>query len=162
MRAVEVLYDLFDSQEEHDLVCIPFHLYEQPSDEALHAKIHFFNNDPVDIAIELHLNAGGGDYSTAICWDTRDGRISEKGSRLAAAICHQMEAVYPWRCIGAQGQSYFGRKLAFLQRIQAPSVLVEPGFMSHPFQRAVFESDVGIIQYATAVFNGVARYGEGA
>ena len=83
-------------------------------------KIEFFNQHRVDLAVELHLNAGGGDYSTAIYWDHEDGRSSGGGSRLASALCTQLRTAFPWRSIGAQPQSYFRRLL----RLWAPSLLV--------------------------------------
>ena len=39
-------------------------IYSLDNDAALIEKIRFLNERRVDLALELHLNAGGGDYST--------------------------------------------------------------------------------------------------
>ena len=88
-------------------------IYSLDNDAALIEKIRFVNERRVDMALELHLNAGGGDYSTCLYWDDEEGYFSEQGKQLAVEIAAQFNTAFPWRCIGARGQTYFERKLAF-------------------------------------------------
>ena len=61
--------------EGHEVVRPPRDLFQLENDAALLAKIDLFNTADVDVAVELHLNAGGGDYSTG----TRAKRTPRRG-----------------------------------------------------------------------------------
>ena len=141
----------------HDVVQPAGELYDLENDPALQAKIQLFNETDVDVALELHLNGGGGDYSTAIYWDN-EGRESSSGKMLAGDLCAQFQAGLPWRTIGARPQSYFQRSLAFLNNTRMPAVIVEPAFKDNDVQRPWAASQAGPVQYAALVFSGIQRY----
>ena len=87
----------------------------------------------LDVALELHLHGGGGDYSTAIYWDNK-GAKSSAGKTLADDICAQFQAGLSWHTIGAKPQSYFQRSLAFLNDTRMPAVIIEPAFKDNDIQ----------------------------
>ena len=143
--------------EGHEVVAPGREIYELENDSALLAKIDLFNQAEVDVALELHLNAGGGDYSTCIYWDEGEAH-SEKGQDLAIDICRHFKAGLPWRCIGAKGQSYFARSLAFLNKTTMPSTITEVAFKDNTEQREFFGHLSGHIAHAALLFAGVQRY----
>ena len=143
--------------EGHEVVRPPRDLFQLENDAALLAKIDLFNTADVDVAVELHLNAGGGDYSTCIYWDEGETH-SEKGQDLSIDICRHLEAGLPWRCIGAKGQSYFARSLAFLNKTTMPSVITEAAFKDNAEQREFFDHLSGHVAHAALLFAGVQRY----
>jgi len=136
----------------------PEGVYGLPNDDALKAKVlHFNEHGPFDLVLELHANAGGGTYSTAIYWD--DGKtFSDNGRQAAHAICDQWKAALPWKGIGPRGQSYFHRDLYLLNKTRAPAVITEPCFYDDPTQRAWLQSQAGAVTYATTVATGVLRW----
>ena len=134
---------------------------ELDNDTALIEKIRFVNERRVDMALELHLNAGGGDYSTCLYWDDVEGYFSESGKQLAVEIAEQFKTAFPWRCIGAKGQTYFDRKLAFLHKTNMPAVITECAFKDDPSHRTSMETKQGAVLYATSVFQGICRYADG-
>ena len=106
---------------------------DMPNNEALNAKIAHFNFEEVDLAIELHLNAGGGDYSTCLYVE------SEQGKRLAEKVCDQFDARLPWPTIGARSMIWSG-PMRFLRKCKAPAVITEAGFKDSPVHRAWMDS----------------------
>ena len=133
-------------------------IYDLKNNPALKFKIQLFNEADVDIALELHLNGGGGDYSTAIFWDHEGGGHSGAGKRIAEDTCGQFQVGLPWKNIGAKPQSYFHRSLAFLNDSHMPAVIVDPAFKDNDEQRAWSASQAGPVQYAALVFAGIQRY----
>ncbi len=133
-------------------------IYDLENGPALNSKIRCFNEAVVDLAVELHLNGGGGDYSTAIYWDHGGGGHSGAGKRMAEDLCEQFQAGLPWKSIGAKPQSYFHRSLAFLNDSRMPAVIVEPAFKDNDKQRGRAASQAGPVQYAALVFAGIQRY----
>ena len=129
------------SRAGHLVILPPIHVFELSNDAALMAKIRHFNAKQVDMAIELHLNAGAGRYSTAIYWD-QGKRHSKRGQQLASALCQQFTAGLPWKTIGARPMSYFARDLAFLRDTDMPSVITEPAF--DWLRRAHDDADMGL------------------
>ena len=133
-------------------------VYDLDNDAALNTKIALFNRESVDLAVEIHLNAGGGDYSTVIYWDAAGtGKYSFKGQQVAGAVADEFRA-FPWRSSGARPQSYFDRSLAFLNQLNAPAIITEVGFKDHTAQRAFFESESGQAQHAGRIYLGIERY----
>ena len=160
-RAVEqCLVDLL-RQAGHEVVLPTQAIYQLDNDSALWRKIRFFNERRVDIAIELHLNAGRGDYSTCLYWDDEEGYFSEQGKQLAVEIAEQFKTAFPWRALGAKGQTYFERALAFLHKTNMPATITECAFKDDPSQRAYMETKQGAVLYATSVFQGICRYADG-
>ena len=136
-------------------------IYSLTNDDALIEKIRFLNERHVDMAVELHLNAGGGDYSTCLYWDDAEGYFSQPGKQLAVEIAEQFKTAFPWRSIGAKGQTYFDRKLAFLHKTNMPAVITEAAFKDDPSHRTSMETKQGAVLYATSVFQGICRYADG-
>ena len=136
-------------------------IYSLTNDDALIEKIRFVNERRVDMALELHLNAGGGDYSTCLYWDDAEGYFSEPGKQLAVEIAEQFNTAFPWRSIGAKGQTYFDRTLAFLHKTNMPAVITEAAFKDDPSHRTSMETKQGAVLYATSVFQGICRYADG-
>ena len=161
IQVVEVLHGLLNRSGFQSLPA-PTAYYEMDNDRALMAKVQYMNQLRVNLAIEVHLNASGGDYSTCIYFDKEDrGYFSDEGKQLATDITDQFAAAFRWRTIGARGQSYFDRSLAFLRDTAMPAVITEAGFYDHDEQRAYFETRRGITVYATAIFQGICRYFDG-
>ena len=142
----------------HAIVQPDGHVYGLENNPALRSKIQVFNEADVDLALELHLNGGGGDYSTAIFWDHEGGGHSGAGKRIAEDLCGQFQAGLQWKTIGAKPQSYFQRSLAFLNDSHMPAVIIEPAFKDNDIQRAWAASQAGPVQYAALVFAGIHRY----
>ena len=141
----------------HSIVCPPQSIYDLRNDQALAHKIRLFNEKHVDVALELHLNAGGGDYSTAIYWDSPK-RHSVPGRQLADGICTQLGLFLPWRTIGARGKTHFrnadgrSRPMGFLTKTKATSVIVEAAFKDVPEHREWIQSKGFAAEYAALVF----------
>lgn len=111
-------------------------LYDLENDDALIEKVKFFNNEKVDLSIEIHINAGGGNYSTCLYWDKKGtGKFSAVGKAVAEEIEEQFDNVTPWRSNGAKGQSSYGRSLYFLNKTNHPSVITEIGFKDYSEHR---------------------------
>tara|TARA_R110000787_G_scaffold143470_1_gene257086 strand:- start:644 stop:1207 length:564 start_codon:yes stop_codon:yes gene_type:complete len=132
-------------------------VYNLNNDDALNAKVALFNREAVDLAVEVHLNAGGGDYSTVIYWDNDSNTYSINGRTLADMISQEFDA-FEWRNIGGQPQSYFSRSLGFLNYTNMASVITEAGFKDHAEQRDFFESESGQAQHAGRIYLGIERY----
>ncbi|MFC1526771.1 N-acetylmuramoyl-L-alanine amidase [Candidatus Latescibacterota bacterium] len=146
----------------HHPVVPPRELYQLDNDAALAAKIAYFNQRRVEVAVELHLNAGGGQYSTCLYWSDGEDHHSEPGKELAGHVARQLALAFPWRSIGPRSQGHMGRQLAFLGETTMPAVIVEPAFVDDPEQRAYLERLCGPVLYATAVFQALCRYADEA
>lgn len=147
----------------YDAITVLDSTYDLTNDDALRAKIKTFQVADVAAAIELHINAGGGDHSLSIYWsaNTKAGyTYSQPGRSLAASIEQVAAVAYPWRTVGAKAQTTLGRSLGFLNQLRCPAVIVEPGFKDQPTHRAFFDAPQGPVAYAAAVFLGVQRYAQ--
>jgi len=142
---------------------------DQPNDSALRAKVKYLNDVAVDCAVELHLNAGGGDYGLAVYWGVRNS-YSLRGQRLARYLSMGMHALphgsppddkFPIpQHVRAMHQLQRG-SLYFLAATHAPSVLVEPAFMDGPpTHRDWITSPAFACDYAAAVYLGLRYYAE--
>ena len=131
-------------------------VYELDNNDALRRKVEYFNDANVDLAIELHLNGGGGNYSTVIAFDSNK-QISARALDPGKAIAHAFQAIYPWPSIGLRGQSYFNRTLYFLEKTRMPALILEPGFLDNPAHRKVFDGKAGPLFYAAAVGGALLR-----
>ena len=151
--AAEVVADLA-RMAGHEVVVVPEQVYDLTNDASLRRRVQLFNHAATDYNIELHLNAGGGSYSTTIFFPG-----SEEGEYLATDIEDAVHLVCPWKSIGQQDQTYFDRNLHFLMSTRAPSVIVEPGFKDNVMHREWMDSDRFAPEYAAAVFVGIASYG---
>lgn len=143
----------------HDVFVVPQHVHEMENDDALSAKIEHFNSYPLDVSVEVHLNAGGGQYSTTIYWAKGSG-VSKVGKRIAQGI--NDEYTFPWRTIGARPQTYFNKQYKFLRKCKAPAIITEGGFYDHSEHREYMLTDRGIMRYAVSIALGLDRYAEEA
>jgi len=141
----------------HKVLEPPDPIYLYPNNKALTAKVDFFNQMEVDLAVEVHINAGGGDYSTALYWGNNEGAISSKGAKAAGCIADAF-AAFPWRSIGAQSQTYFGRSLYLLNNTHAPAVIVEAGFKDNEEHRAILGTKRGYTLHAASIYAGIESY----
>ena len=139
-----------------DVALTPADIYELDNNDALRAKVDYFNGAGVDLAIELHLNGGGGNYSTVIAYDSNK-QISARALAPGKAIAQAFQAIYPWSSIGLRGQSYFNRTLYFLEKTRMPALILEPGFLDNPAHRKVFDGKAGPLFYAAAVGGALLR-----
>ena len=137
----------------HDVRPAPEALYDMTNDASLRRRVKFFNGAETDFNVELHLNAGGGTYSTTIYYPGSSG-----GFNLASDIEVMVDALLPWQSIGEQNQDYFNRNLHFLMATSAPSVIVEPCFKDDEEQAEWIDSGSFCLEYSAAVFLGIQRY----
>jgi len=136
----------------------PQDIYDQVNDSALRAKIGQCNAAECDLAVELHLNAGGGKYATNIFFDNLErGTTSEKGEELAERISSAMEEILPWPCYW-NPQSHYGRSLAFLNQTKCTAVITEPAFKDTPEHRQWIDTPRSMVDYATSVYMGIVAY----
>jgi len=134
-------------------------VYEKTNDDALRAKIKLFNCRKVDVAVELHINAGGGRYATCLYH-----RASAQGRELAQRTVRplaSLKAFSEWTSIGARTQDSMGRQLAFLNQTTMPAVIIEPGFKDFLGQRAFFDSQSAPVILAELIHIGLEMYGAG-
>ena len=156
--AQEILHDLL-AKAGHQVVVPAQAVYELPAPTSLKTRVQRFNAAKADLAVELHLNAGGGRYSTVLYWDAGGtGKASLLGRAAASRVTQMFSAGLPWKTIGARPQSYFGRSLYFLNRTTMTSIILEPGFKDNATHSALFASSEGVARYAALTFAGLSRY----
>ena len=155
--ATEMLIDLLRSAG-HTVCAIPEALYDVSNDESLNKRVRFLNDCKTDLNVELHLNAGGGSYSTTLYWWGGEGGPS---FLLAEFIENQMDTLLPWRSVGHCSEERFGRKgLAFLNKTKAPSVIVEPAFKDNPEHLQWIDSESFVADYAATCYLGIQCYAQ--
>jgi N-acetylmuramoyl-L-alanine amidase len=145
----------------HQVVVPPLEYWQMDNDTALKNKVRLFNRRQVDLAIEIHVNSGGGKYSTVLYWD-KDGKFSPGGRQLAQCISNQFASmkriISSWKAAGPRSQSSMGRNLYFLNETHMPSVITEMGFKDAPEQREFFDSKTGPIVHAELIHLGIEEY----
>ena len=133
--------------------------YDLRNDDALISKVGQLNAAECDCAIELHLNAGGGNYSRAYYWG--NGTTSSVEGLLLARRLHLNKMIInPSRDLPPQKQSDIPRSLYFLNNTHMPSVIYEPAFMDHPEHKEYIESDQFTADIATTIYRAVREYFE--
>lgn len=88
--------------------------------DAVYREVDRFNPR---LALELHFNAGGGDYCCALV-----ARKSNIGAAVAGRICAEIQGCFGIRSIGAVERSSSERGGRSLYAAKAPTVLLEPFF----------------------------------
>lgn len=163
LRALKVLERLLLTAG-HD-VSIPLEsaVGHLSNDAALRRKVEVFNARRVDLAIELHLNAGGGDYGLMMYHATGPAgavRYSPAGSALASHLAEAFAWCGPVSDTRSRSEIAVGRGgLHMLDRTIAPAVIVEPAFMDGPdAHREWIASESFAADYATLVYLGIQRY----
>lgn len=148
------------------VVTPPRELYRLVNNTSLERRIQFFNQQPLDAAVEIHLNRGGpkASYSLALYWQKRIGprnfQTSRKGKPLAQEIAASLKANLPWRSMGARGMDWAGPGgLYFLNKSKAPAVIIEAGFMdSADGAWKWLDSPAGSVQHGMAIAQGIINY----
>tara|TARA_Y100001938_G_C8049252_1_gene410732 strand:- start:61 stop:627 length:567 start_codon:yes stop_codon:yes gene_type:complete len=131
--------------------------YDLSNDDALISKVAQINTAECDCAIELHLNAGGGNYSRAYYWGSGSSS-SVEGLLLARRIHLNKMVVNPSRSMPPQKQSDIPRSLYFLNNTHMPSVIYEPAFMDHSEHRDYIESNRFTPDTAITIYRAVREY----
>jgi len=140
----------------HDARAVPETLYDLDNDESLHRRVQLFNDWGTELNLELHLNGGGGNYSTCLYWA---GGEDSRTAQLAALVEDGVAALMLWRSIGARTETFFGRSdLAFLNDTHASSVIVEPAFKDNIEHAQWIDSPAFAAEYAATVFTGIQCY----
>lgn len=145
-----------------DVVTPPENIYELENNVALRKKVALFNDEKVDLSVEIHINAGGGNYSTSLFWDKPSGARSNEGRLIAKSIEQQFDAVCPWRSNGPKGQSYYGRELYFLGKTNHPSVITEIGFKDFDSHRDWLLSPSAPVVHGAAIALGLITWINGS
>jgi len=154
--ATVVQLDLMLRKMGHTVILPPSELYNRGNNQALMGKIRFFNGQSFDLLLELHINAGGGDYSTAIFYE-KNGVGSPIGSQAAHHICEYFRVFFPWRTIGAKPPSYFNKTLGFIDKTHWPAVITEVGFKDTPFHRNIMDRPDFPLRHAISIVGAVER-----
>ena len=134
-------------------------VYTLTNDQALIKKVAEVNAAGVDLAVELHLNAGGGEYGTTLFWSDPAGTGTESE---AGAICAElMASAFDETLLWTQqydSQSDMGRSLYFLNKTNCPAVIPEPAFMDTKKHMLWIDSPSFVVDYSIAVYQGVKNY----
>ena len=138
----------------------------QPTDQmrtmdnnfALRAKVDQCNQEGCVLAVELHLNAGGGSYATNLFWDDKErGRSSEGGEALSREIAMVFDAALDWE-VRYGPQSDYGRELYFLGKTSCPSSILEPAFKDFEQHKRWIDAPSGMVSYGTMTYLGILNY----
>jgi|TARA_Y100000310_G_C20693237_1_gene823760 N-acetylmuramoyl-L-alanine amidase len=134
---------------------LPSNIYEEDNDTSLNRRVAWIRTEhqivKFDLAIELHLNGGRGNYSTALHHPR-----SAKGIKAADRIGRAYEAAFAWDANGGRSEEFYGRtNLAWLHKTPCPAVICEPGFLDNPDHG--WDSELRIKQYAAATLIGIMR-----
>lgn len=152
------------------VITLPHKIYQRTNNSSLSARVEWFNEQPLDAVVEIHLNRGKPrqSYSLALYWQKRIGprafQTSEKGKALAQEIAASMKHALPWRSMGARGMEWAGRGgLYFLTKCKAPAVIIEAGFMDSTEDDAWqwLDSPAGEVQHGMAIAQGIINYARG-
>tara|TARA_Y100000310_G_scaffold255696_1_gene263250 strand:- start:22643 stop:23218 length:576 start_codon:yes stop_codon:yes gene_type:complete len=128
------------------------------NNEALRAKVQQCNEGGCDLAVELHLNAGGGSYATNIFWDDKDrGRSSSAGEELSREIAMVFDAGLEWE-VRYGPQSDYDRELYFLGKTSCPSSILEPAFKDFEAHVAWIDAPHGMITYGAMTYLGILNF----
>lgn len=119
-------------------------------------RIAHVNKNGYDLAIEIHLNAGGGTGS-----EVYYKHQSASGKKLAAAVSKSIANAFGIRDRGAKvkinpanGTDYFG----FVRSCKCESLLIETVFIDTASDRKHVETAAGQKQCATAIATAIADY----
>tara|TARA_R100000234_G_C5001671_1_gene180585 strand:- start:2709 stop:3206 length:498 start_codon:yes stop_codon:yes gene_type:complete len=125
---------------------------------ALRAKVKQCNEEECDLAVELHLNAGGGSYATNLFWDDKErGLSSEGGEALSREVAMVFDAALDWDVRYAP-QSAYGRDLYFLGKTSCPSSILEPAFKDYEQHKEWIDAPQGMITYGVMTYLGILNY----
>ena len=131
---------------------------EMENNIALRAKVKQCNEEECDVAVELHLNAGGGSYATNLYWDDMErGLSSEGGEALSREVAMVFDAGLDWD-VRYGPQSEYGRELYFLGKTSCPSSILEPAFKDFDAHKAWIDAPQGMITYGVMTYMGIMNF----
>ena len=132
--------------------------YERHNDVALHNKTDLFNRSDLDLAIEMHLNAGGGNYSCVLYWDAPAKGYHSVGGKKWADRISEGHDFLQLRNLGAKSKTEMGRnKLWFLDRTSCPAIITEPAFKDYDQHRAWMDSEEFPHDYASMIAHSIIK-----
>ena len=125
---------------------------------ALRAKVDQCNEEGCVLAVELHLNAGGGYYATNIHWDNVErGLSSEGGEDLSRHIAMIFDAGLDWP-VRYGPQSEYRRELWFLAKTNCPSSILEAAFKDFEAHKRWIDAPNGMVSYGAMTYLGILNY----
>ena len=131
---------------------------EMENNIALRAKVKQCNEEGCDLAVELHLNAGGGSYATNLFWDDKErGRSSEGGEALSREVAMVFDAALDWE-VRYGPQSDYDRELYFLGKTSCPSSILEPAFKDFEQHKRWIDAPQGMITYGVMTYLGILNF----
>ena len=129
-------------------------IYALDNDAGLNAKVVLLNQARVDLAVEIHLNGGGGNYSCCLHHPN-----SASGRHAANWIARAYQHTFQWAAHGAQPETRYGRSgLAMLHHTHMPAVIAEPGFLDNEAQG--WGNPIPQQLYAMATATGILQWVE--
>lgn len=107
-----------------------------------------------DLVVSLHHNATVGHrQSGAEIYFYPGNDMTGDIARVISDSIHYMDS-----CIIAPQEKLHPRALWLLKQYKAPTILVEGGYMTNPFDLSVLTSEAGQFALAAAIYNGLAYY----
>ena len=119
--------------------------------QSITTKVNMANSFGVDLALDIHFNAGGGDGAEVWC-----SHVGGTGEALAKNILKRFEEIgqnsrgVKTRLNGS-GQDYFG----FIRMTKMPAVIVECGFIDNATDRKLFDTPAELKKMGVAIAKGV-------
>lgn len=105
---------------------------------------------PAAVVVSVHINwARSPSKHGPIVLYRKEGR----SFMLAKAVQDQLNALY-----GVESDAHPGKPFYLLNKITAPTVIVEAGFISSPIDRALLTTSKGQEKIAAAISSGIAVY----
>jgi N-acetylmuramoyl-L-alanine amidase len=129
---------------------------EVPDNLDLRQTIYWINqrNKQIDIAVEVHINAGGGTGVEA--WHYHNSATSQK---LAQFVVDGLavESQLPNRGVKDEATNKWGR-LGFVHDTKPLACLVECGFIDSSRDREVLDNDEGLFMFSKGLCRGLLGY----
>lgn len=120
--------------------------------QGLYSKINMANNNNVDLALDIHFNAGGGDGAEVFA--TYSGGY---GTTLGANILAELEKIGQnsrgVKYKTENGKDYFG----FIRETNMPAVIVECGFLDNKTDRKLFDTIKEQQEMGVAIAKGIIK-----
>ena len=121
--------------------------------DPLNEEIKECNSFGPDLAVDIHINAGGGDGAEV--WHTKNGG---KGKTLAQNILNEIIAIGQnsrgaKTRINSAGKDYYG----FVRETKAPAVIVECAFIDNKQDLSVIDTEAERKAYGKAIAKGVLK-----
>ena len=132
-------------------------VFGQRSSDALTEKIDLINASNCDLAVELRLASGGGNYGRTVFWSDGE-QESEQGAWASELIASSMEELLPWRFDWVSMTDMGRGNMKFLDKSNCPSVVCEPAFKDHSLHLDWIDSKQFVTDYASSVYIGIRSF----